>query len=133
MNTFIKAVGQGVGIALVFSVGMIVGGRISQPMAHADQPAAAPEVIRAQKIELVDDKGAVRATFNIDKGQPRLVMLNSKQAVSFSAGISRDEQPYLAMLDDKAMRSMLTIGKTGGMLAFFDQEQQMVIMYPPKK
>ncbi len=134
MKTMMKTLVHGVGVGLGIGLALLLAGgyaRLRSASAQAiappttPTPAAASDVLRARRFELVNDKGDVIGVLNQQKGLPYLLLADTAGKPRISLAIADQNVPSIAICDTKgAVRAALTYNeqpKTARLLFFNDQ------------
>lgn len=83
-------------------------------IAYAAGMSSAPEVIRAQRFELVDAEGKVRGALGIGRGQPVLAFADEAGKTRVLLGLSDDGTPGLGLADAEGeVRAVVRVGEDG--------------------
>ncbi len=84
--------------------------------AEAKVKPSTPKLVRAQKFDLVDAQGRVRAVLSVnDKGSPELRLVDKEGRGRATLGLQDDGSPGLALWDEGGMaRTVLDVWVGGG-------------------
>ena len=103
----------------------IVLAAVAAAYAAGQAKVSAPEVIRAQKFELVDEKGKVRAELTLVDGIPGLLLSDQEGKPRAALGLDKNGTPSLSLHDSsgktRAALSFMRPGGTAPTLAMFDE------------
>lgn len=82
--------------------------------ARADETGTVPKVLRAQTIELVDERGKTRASLKTEPGGDVVLrMMDAKGTIRVKLGAAEDGSGLL-LLDDRAEPGVHVLAKRGG-------------------
>ena len=144
MNVWAKAAVQGAACGLMIGVVLLVGGRVWRPATVAAQAPVVPAVMKAQRFELVDAAGKLRALLWLPlSGAPGLDLLDGTGAMRASLSLSPDGSPKLDLSDATGKRravlgaANLEAAKTGeetkrseSSLVLFDKDGKVIWQAP---
>jgi hypothetical protein len=97
----------------------------------ATDTAAAPSVLRAQRIELVDERGIVRARLNTESnGEVMLRLMNQQGEIRVKLGAS-GEGSGLILMNDLAQPGVHMLAKrTGAAVTLTDRDNRQRVITP---
>ncbi len=109
--------------------------------------ASAPEIVRAQRFQLVDDRGGVRAELAMSEGQPGMTLYDAEGRIRADISLGSDGAPRLGLgwdngkpcvllsLDEVALghRALLSLldrrGRTRVALSVDPEDSPKVLLY----
>lgn len=109
----------------------IEGGPATSAMARASESQVVPAVIRAQTIELVDERGTVRASLKTaPDGEVIFRMMDSSGAIRIKLGADHDGSGLLLLDEQTTPGAHLLAQRAGTTLTLADQHKDELVIKP---